>query len=80
MTLKEKIEAEELKQKALSLNLCPICGDKLHKYTVDVNKDSDEKYDFIFKASDGFDGWYIIKECSTNKEHYSDQKYDQFDD
>ena len=76
--LKIKIELEELKHKALSLDLCPKCGEKLNIFKRHIKKDP-KKTD-TYKVSDGYDGWYFTKECTKDKTHYFIEIYDQFDD
>ena len=77
MTLKQKIEYEELRQRALKLNLCPECGEHLKIYYRHIS--TDPKPTDIYKKEDGCRGTYLVKECSEHPEHFCDEQYNSYD-
>lgn len=87
-TLEEKIKKEELKLKAIELNLCPECGEPLETIEEKTHRGYETRTTgFFFRKTVEVDlGYYVddFKVCSKNIEHYKKfipkVIYDDWDD
>lgn len=81
-SLKEKINKEELKQKAIKLGLCPVCGDRLKYITEKSVKEGEIEIGFLFprKVKKQYIGSDYYNVCSKDENHYKAVNYKAYYD
>jgi len=83
-TLEEKVKKEELRRKAIELNLCPECGCELKFIEEKTHRGFETRTTGFFikktiKVDLGYDR-NDFKICSKNIEHYKKLNYEDYDD